>query len=63
MKSNRTMLVAIAMGVVFASTMSVLQDLGYIVNSADLDAGLITTESPATSDRATFLARFAIFRT
>ena len=46
--------------VVFASTMSVFQDLGYIVNSADLDTGLITTESPATSDRATFPARLTI---
>ena len=46
--------------IVFASTMSVFQDLGYIVNSADLDTGLITTESPATSDRATFPARLTI---
>ena len=46
--------------IVFASTLSVFQDLGYIVNSADLDTGLITTESPATSDRATFPARLAI---
>ncbi len=46
--------------VVFASTMSVFQDLGYIVNSADLATGLITTESPATSDRATFPARLTI---
>jgi hypothetical protein len=46
--------------VVFASTMSVFQDLGHIVNSADLGTGLITTESPATSDRATFPARLAI---
>ena len=93
MKNNRTMLVALALGlvflagctppgpvltpleiqslqtrefehdkaVVFASTMSVFQDLGYIVNSADLDTGLITTESPASSDRATFPARFTIF--
>lgn len=46
--------------VVFASTMSVFQDLGYIVNSADLDTGLITTESPATSNHAAFPARFTI---
>ena len=46
--------------VVFASTMSVFQDLGYIVNSADLDTGLITTESPATSDHTAFPARFTI---
>ena len=92
MKSNRTMLVVIAMGlvflagctppgpaltpleiqslqtrefkhdkaVVFASTMSVFQDLGYIVNSADLDTGLITTESPATGGHAAFPARLTI---
>ena len=46
--------------IVFASTMSVFQDLGYIVNSADLHTGLITTESPATSDRAALPARFTI---
>lgn len=46
--------------IVFASTMSVFQDLGYIVSSADLATGLITTESPATSDRAAFPARFTI---
>lgn len=46
--------------IVFASTVSVFQDLGYIVSSADLDTGLITTESPATSDRAAFPARFTI---
>lgn len=36
--------------VVFASVMSVFQDLGYIVNGADLATGFITTESAATSD-------------
>lgn len=46
--------------IVFASAMSVFQDLGYMVNSADLDTGLITTESPATSDRVTFPARLTI---
>ena len=46
--------------IVFASAMSVFQDLGYIVSSADLDTGLITTESPATSDRTAFPARFTI---
>ena len=46
--------------IVFASTMSVFQDLGYMVNSADLDTGLITTQSPATSERATFPARLTI---
>ena len=47
--------------IVFASAMSMFQDLGYIVNSADLATGLITTESPATSDRTAFPARFTIF--
>lgn len=46
--------------IAFASAMSVFQDLGYMVNSADLDTGLITTESPATSARATFPARLTI---
>jgi len=36
--------------VVFASVMSVFQDLGYIVTSADLATGFITTESVATSE-------------
>ena len=35
--------------VIFASVMSVFQDLGYSVNSADKDTGLITAESPARS--------------
>ena len=46
--------------VVFASAMSIFQDLGYMINSADLDTGLITTESPATSDRVAFPARLTI---
>jgi hypothetical protein len=46
--------------IVFASAMSVFQDLGYVVNSADLNTGLITAESPAASDRAAFPARLAI---
>lgn len=46
--------------IVFASTLSAFQDLGYLVNSADLDTGLITAEGPATSDRAVFPARSAI---
>ena len=36
--------------VVFASVMSVFQDLGYIVNSADLATGFITTEGLATGE-------------
>ena len=38
--------------VVFASTMSVFQDLGYIVNSADIETGFITAESTADSSEA-----------
>ena len=37
--------------IVFASVLSVFQDLGYIVISADVETGLITTESPAKSNR------------
>jgi len=33
----------------FAATVSVFQDLGYIVGAADLDTGLITASSPASS--------------
>jgi len=36
--------------VVFAGVMSVFQDLGYIVNSADLATGFITTEGLATGE-------------
>ena len=36
--------------VVFASVMSVFQDLGYIVNSADLATGFITTEGLARGE-------------
>ncbi len=35
---------------VFNSTMSILQDLGYIVASASLDTGFITAESPTKRD-------------
>ena len=36
--------------VVFVSTISVFQDLGYTVKSADKDTGFITAESAAKSD-------------
>lgn len=39
--------------IVFPSVISVFQDLGYIVKSADKDSGLITAESPAKTDGAT----------
>ena len=38
--------------IVFPSVMSVFQDLGYTVNSADKDTGLITAESATASDAA-----------
>ena len=38
--------------IVFPSVLSVFQDLGYIVKSADKDTGLITAESAAQSDTA-----------
>jgi hypothetical protein len=36
----------------FHSVMSVLQDLGYIVQSASLDTGFITANSPTVQDRS-----------
>ena len=38
--------------VTFSSTMSVFQDLGYTVNSADKDTGLISAESATDSSAA-----------
>lgn len=38
--------------IVFPSVLSVFQDLGYTVKSADKNTGLITAESPAKSDAA-----------
>ena len=38
--------------IVFPSVMSVFQDLGYSINSADINTGLITAESAANSDKA-----------
>ena len=38
--------------IVFPSVMSVFQDLGYSINSADINTGLITAESAADSDKA-----------
>lgn len=37
--------------VVFPSVVSVFQDLGYTIQSADLSTGLITSESAASSDK------------
>jgi hypothetical protein len=47
--------------VAFNAVMSVLQDLGFIVQSASLETGFITADSPVkkdTSGGATFLAIF-----
>ena len=37
--------------IVFPSVMSVFQDLGYSINSADINTGLITAESVADSNK------------
>lgn len=39
-------------GIVFTSIVSVFQDLGYTVKSADIDTGFVTAESTAKSDAA-----------
>jgi len=36
--------------IVFPSVISVFQDIGYIINQADVDTGLITAESATSSD-------------
>lgn len=38
--------------IAFASVMSVLQDLGYIIGSADLETGFITANSPTVTDKS-----------
>lgn len=50
----------------FRSVLSVLQDLGYVVQAASLDTGVITAQSPTkqdTSGGAAFAAIFAGVRT
>lgn len=52
--------------ITFRSVLSVLQDLGYVVNSASLETGFISAESPTkqdTSGGATFAAIFGGVRT
>ena len=39
----------------FASTMSVFQDLGYIIATADADSGLITASSPKSQEMVPFV--------
>ncbi|MFZ4381424.1 MAG: hypothetical protein ACOYO0_05590 [Sandarakinorhabdus sp.] len=43
---------------VFASTMSVFQDLGYTINSADIETGFITASSPV-KDKTNFWSAMA----
>lgn len=40
--------------VVFAASLSVLQDLGYIISTADLETGLITAASPKSQQTTLF---------
>jgi hypothetical protein len=40
--------------IAFAATLSVFQDLGYIVGSADLDTGFVTAKSPTQSKSGLF---------
>jgi len=42
--------------IAYASVMSVFQDLGYTINSASLETGLITARSPTTQEQ-TFSGR------
>lgn len=44
----------------FRSVLSVLQDLGYVVNSASLETGFISAESPIRQDRSGAAAFAAI---
>lgn len=53
-------------GITFKSVISVLQDLGYIISTGNLETGLITAESPTqqdTSGSATFAAVMGGVRT
>ena len=43
--------------IAFASTLSVFQDLGYIVSSANLDTGLINAKSPTEQGFVMFVGR------
>jgi hypothetical protein len=40
--------------IAFAATLSVFQDLGYIIGSADLETGFITASSPTKTKRGAF---------
>lgn len=43
--------------IAFAATLSVLQDLGYIVDAANLDTGLITAKSPTKQGFVIFVGQ------
>lgn len=43
--------------IAFASTMSVFQDLGYTIGTADLDTGFITGKSPTEQDFVLFVGQ------
>jgi len=43
--------------VAFAATLSVFQDIGYTVNSANLETGLITAKSPTKEDFVLFVGQ------
>lgn len=43
--------------IAFAATLSVFQDLGYTVSSANLDTGLITAKSPTQQDFQLFVGQ------
>jgi hypothetical protein len=62
----QTKMFEIDKGTAFRSVLSVLQDLGYTVQSANLDTGVITAQSPVkkdTSGSAAFAAAFGGIRT
>ena len=42
--------------VAFAATLSVFQDLGYVISSADLDTGFISAKSPTQSGTGFFVS-------
>jgi hypothetical protein len=41
--------------IVFQSTLSVFQDLGYVIQQADLETGFITAKSPTKNDMVPFV--------
>ena len=43
--------------VAFAATLSVFQDVGYTINSASLETGLITAKSPTKGDYVLFIGQ------